>query len=100
MPEEIAAMWIDIEKPCNSKTYCPILWRTYVGKFVKDGIPYLASRRAIYYQHKCEEGAIKKLDRLRVSTGMVVLDYRVRDMVKIWNEKLKLMYNDQETVAE
>jgi hypothetical protein len=94
MPKEIADIWMNVEKPCKSRTYCPILWRTYVGDFVKDGIPYLLSRRAVYYYHRCKEGAIKKLDMLRVTTGMVMLDYRVKDMVKIWNTKLQTQYND------
>lgn len=94
MPKEITETWLTVENPCNSKTYCPILWKTYVGNFVKDGIPYLPSRRAIYYHHKCDEGAIHKLDQLRISTGMVELDYRVRDMVKIWSTKLQNKYND------
>ena len=93
MPKEIAEIWLNIENPCNSKIYCPILWKTYVGNFVKDGIPYLPSRRSIFYYHKCKEGTVKKLERLRVSTGMVELDYRVRDMVKIWNEKLHDVLN-------
>jgi hypothetical protein len=41
----------------------------------------------LFIEFKCEEGAMKKLDMLRVETGLTQLHYRMREIVKIWSEK-------------
>lgn len=88
MPECIREIWTDIKKPVKSGFYAPILWKTYVNNdFVKNGIPYLQARRTVFYKFKCEEGAMKALDKFRVDKNLVALDYRIRDVVKCWHKE-------------
>lgn len=89
MPQEISKKWLGLKKVSRYDEYCPILWKTYVGDFIKGGIPYLQSRRSIFYKHRCEGGAMNKLERMRVEEGLVELDYRIRDIVKIWGMAIK-----------
>jgi hypothetical protein len=85
MPECIREVWTDLKNPCKSDFYAPILWKTYIdNNFAKNGIPYLQSRRTVFYKFKCEEGAMAVLDKFRVEKNLVALDYRVRDIVKCW----------------
>lgn len=90
MPIELMNFWVNLDKPFNSHIYCPILWKSYAGDYTKGGIPYLKSRRSVYYDHKCEEGASKRLEKLRVSTGLISIDPRVGEVVKMWNKKVSL----------
>jgi len=85
MPKEVRAKWFGIEKAYNAQLYSAILWRTYVdSSFRKGGIPYLKSRRMIFYEFKCEEGAMVRLEKLRFDMKLSQLDYSVRDIVKEW----------------
>lgn len=90
MPIEESKKWLDIKKAFNVNIYAPILWKTYINnQFIVDGIPYLKARRSIYYEFKCEEGAMHKLDMLRVSKALTELDNRVRQVVKEWSDAAK-----------
>ena len=94
MPEEFKEYWYNIDNAFNANLYSAILWKTYVGNnFKRNGIPYLKCRRWIYYHHKCEEGAMKKLEMLRLKKGLVELDYLVRDMIRVWSGKVKKIKN-------
>ena len=86
MPSICKNKWLNIKKPYLSDIYCPVLWRTYVNKdYIPNGIPYLKSKRMLFYIHKCEEGAITKLEMLRVSKGLTMLDNRFKEIVQEWN---------------
>lgn len=85
MPDE-CKKWLNIKKAFNVNIYAPILWKTYINnKFTVDGIPYLKARRSIYYEFKCDDGAMHRLDMLRVDKACTELDNRVRQVVKEWS---------------
>ena len=85
MPNE-SKKWLNIKKAFNVNIYAPILWKTYINnKFTVDGIPYLKARRSIYYEFKCDDGAMHRLDMLRVDKACTELDNRVRQVVKEWS---------------
>jgi hypothetical protein len=87
MPVPLRERWMNLKNPCKSRLYCPILWRTYVkSTFRTGGIPYLKSRRTIYWEYKCEEGAMKKLEQLRFDLRLTRLDHIFRDMVQFWSK--------------
>jgi len=82
MPKQVKDKWKKIKKPAMSEVYCPILWKTYVGSnFIKKGIPFLRSRRYIFYRT-----TMKPLQRLRVSCGLTELDTRIKEVVKKWSK--------------
>lgn len=86
MPLGLYQKWMEVKRPCNADIYAAILWKTYVGNdFVTDGIPYLQSRRTIYYEFECEEGAMKKLEKMRVEKNLTELDSRVKTVVQEWS---------------
>ena len=88
MPESIRDMWLNIEKPYEARLYATLLWKSYCNdKFPKNGIPYLPSRRAIFYKYKSDEGAMRKLEMLRVTKNVVELDTRIGEMVQKWRDK-------------
>lgn len=90
MPENVSQKWLNLKKAHKVDVYAPILWKTYVnGIFPVDGIPYLKSKRTIYYDFKCEEGAMDKLDKLRVEKNLTVLDNRIKEVVQIWAKEIK-----------
>lgn len=91
MPKDIKKIWLNIRKPYQANILCPILWKTYIGeKFVVKGIPYLCSRRKIYYDFSSkDEKAMKKLNRLRVEMGLTELPNRIGDVVKEWEKLCK-----------
>lgn len=85
MPEDISRKWLDLKKAHKVNAYAPILWKTYVNSvFPVDGIPYLRSKRAIFYDFQCEEGAMEKLDKLRVEKNLTILDNRIKEVVQTW----------------
>ena len=87
MPPEHYYKWINLQNPYNANIYAPILWKTYIDNyFAVNGIPYLKSRRMIYYEFDCEEGSMKRLNKLRVEKNLTELDNRIRYIVKEWGE--------------
>lgn len=89
MPEEAGNKWLNIKKAYGVDCYAPILWRVYVdGSYPKGGIPYLKSKRTIFYQNECEEGATKKIERMRVEKGMTEMDNKVKEIVQLWAKRL------------
>jgi len=88
MPEVARIKWLNIKNPCNADIYAPILWRTYINKRIRTkGIPYLKSERTISYDFNCEEGAMKRIEKLRVEKGLTELDNRVIEMVRMWSKQ-------------
>ena len=82
---------MSLKNPYNADIYTPILWKTYVNNnFITKGIPFLKSRRYIYYHFGCDEGAMKYLNKLRVGMDLTELDNKIREVVKKWSQK---MYN-------
>jgi hypothetical protein len=85
MPNDIGKTWTNLKHACNVNLYAPVLWKTYVNnEFPVKGIPYLKSRRTIFYQFGKEEGAMGKIERLRVDCGLTELDNRIGAIVKEW----------------
>ena len=85
MPAELSDKWLNLKKACNANIYAPILWKTYMNNdFRADGIPYLKCRRRIYYEFKCAEGAMTRLNNMRVEKNLTILDNRIREIVKEW----------------
>lgn len=88
MPMEIRDAWKQLKRPYGVEFYPAILWKTYVNNnFPKNGVPYLRSRRDIYYKYKSEKGAMKTLEKLRFDKKMLMLDNRIKKVVKMWSDK-------------
>jgi len=84
MPDGCKSYFITPEA-YRASLYAPVLWRAYLSKeFVSKGIPYLKSRRQIYYDHNCEEGVSRRLEMLRIRLGLVSLDDRIKKAVRKW----------------
>lgn len=101
MPSKIGKKWLTIEHPYGTNLYCPVLWYVYCDtSFPRRGIPYLKTRRRIFYEYKCEEGALKRLEMLRLEKGLTQLDERIRQAIFVWKSKLDsntagdTMYNE------
>ena len=89
MPSCVQNSCLKQKKAYNAHEYAAILWRSYAkSDFRRNGIPYLQGRRKIYYSFKCEEGAIERIEKLRVELGLVNLDKRFREMVQIWESRV------------
>jgi len=84
MPVEVRSKWVDLEEAKGATNYAAILWKTYIGtNFISNQLPYLKSRRSIYYNYKCKEGAMRKLEMLRIEKGLTGLHNRIGEVVKI-----------------
>jgi len=82
--------WYNIKNAYNANLYASILWKTYVDtKFIRSGIPYLKSSRSIYYTYKCEEGAIRYLEKQRLVTNLVSINVIFRDIVQYLANEIK-----------
>ena len=89
MPVEIRDRWLNVKKGCNSSMYAAILWKIYVDNdFKPNGIPFLKSRRMIYYnldkETEGEESGLKKLERMRYEKGLTGLSNNVRTAIRKW----------------
>ena len=94
MPSELSDKWLNLKKACNANIYAPILWKTYMNNgFRADGIPYLKCRRRIYYEFKCAEGAMTRLNNMRVEKNLTILDNRIREVVKEWGKTNEISVN-------
>ena len=90
MPEFFRNRWLELKNPYGVDYYAPILWRTYIdnNNFVKNGIPYLQSRRTIYYHYSNpQEDLTTVLNKMRVAKGLTEIDNRIKEIVKIWASK-------------
>lgn len=74
--------WLNIKHGgAKSETYASILWRMYVSNYVKrGGIPFLNSRRWIYYNL----GSVEKTETMWLEMGLSQLDSRIRTVVSSW----------------
>jgi hypothetical protein len=87
MPTECKKRWMEVKNPFEGSLYAAILWKTYVDdRYPSNGIPYLKSRRMVYYDFKCEEGTTKRLEMLRIEKGLTGLDNRIRDIIGEWKK--------------
>jgi hypothetical protein len=77
--------WKNLKNPSNGSFYSTLLWKSYMNNdFPTGALPFMKSRRSIYYDYKCEEGAMQKLESLRIDTGLVELNLIFRDIVQSW----------------
>jgi len=84
MPDKVRKLFKYPKNSQESSLYAAILWNTYVGtNFRKDGIPYLQSRRTIFYKYN----NINTLEKFRISKNMVELDIRIEKVVKMMSGK-------------
>jgi len=100
MPPE-NKQWENIKKPLNGELYAKILWKTYVSNtFISDGIPFLPSRRTIFYRHKKhlqengdeywmgrKVGALKRIEKMRFDNKLFNLNQQVIQAVKNYGQK-------------
>jgi len=85
MPECCQKYFTKCVRPHNGNIYAAILWLTYCGhKIKKGGIPYLQSRRAVFYKFRNEDGTLRNLQRMWMDYDLVGLDRRIRDCIGIW----------------
>lgn len=87
MPKIFADYWGYFARAAEAKKYAAILWLTYFGdNFVSNKIPYLLSRRSIWYNFACEEGGVHdSMRKMRVSCGLTAIDKRFIDVIFEWN---------------
>jgi len=89
MPKVAGDKWTELKSAYGVDQYAPILWRVYVdGYYKKGGIPYLKSKRTVYYQNESDEGATRRIERMRVEKGMTEIDGRVKEIVRLWSKKV------------
>ena len=73
--------------------YGPFLWRHYVNiLFLRDGLPFLKSRRSIFYHLKekyPDEPAMKVLERIGKANNLFSLDRRIGETVVRWANNAK-----------
>ena len=95
MPEE-NTQWENIKNPLLGDIYAMILWKTYVSNnFESKGLPFLPSRRTIYYRWKVEQkengirfwrgrqmGALRWIDKMRLDYHITNLNPHVIQMVR------------------
>ncbi len=95
----VARIWGKVKNPYRGMVYSAVLWKTYgLFEFTKNAIPYLVSRRNIFYKFKTDEltkdtnitnikkgtngtngtGAMNRLDKLWVEYNLTELDSRFR----------------------
>jgi hypothetical protein len=87
MPESCHSYWLDINRPFKGAEYAAILWATYADssyEFVKDGLPYLPSRRSVYYKFKNDKGTVRELQKQRLINNLFGLDKRVKECMVKW----------------
>ncbi len=94
-----ARIWAKVKNPYRGMVYSAVLWKTYgLFDFTKNAIPYLVSRRSIFYKFKTDElikdtkitnikkgtngtngtGAMSRLDKLWVEYNLTELDTRFK----------------------
>jgi hypothetical protein len=89
MPESCHSYWFDIKKPYKGMEYAAILWATYANhKIVKNGLPYLPSRRSVFYHFQHENGTLRELQKLRIMNGLFGLNKRIEECLIKWFEEL------------
>jgi len=85
MPECCRDYWMEVKKPYNGAKYAAIFWLTHVSnKIERGGLPYLPSKRTVFYKFKDDGGTIRQLQRLRVKYNLVSLDPRFKECVSSW----------------
>jgi hypothetical protein len=90
MPQSCHEYWLNIKKPYLASEYAAILWLTYADhRFEKGSIPFLKSRRMVFYDFKNDRGAVKSLQRLRVEHDLINLDPLIRECIQVWHSDLK-----------
>ena len=81
MPDFIKSKWNILKKSRESEEYAAILWKIYTGKDAVVGkIPYLLSRRTMFYRFK----SVKKIEELWINNRLVELDGRFAKVVQEW----------------
>ena len=89
MPEPCHDYWLNVKKPYKGEEYAAILWATHANhNFVRKGLPFLPSRRSVFYKFKSEEGTIKELQKSRIRNGLVSLDNLVKDCIVEWFQNI------------
>ena len=93
MPESEKEYWLNVKKPWMAHLYAPFLWRLYVdAMFIKKGIPFLKTRRQVFYDLKKEfpdERAMKVMERLGRENDLYSLDSRIGQTVVKWSHITK-----------
>lgn len=90
MPNNYGNIWLNIKNAYKTREYAPILWKIYGdSKFPTDGIPYLRSRRKIFYDFREQGKTIKTLEFMRLNSGLINLHRIIGECVREWkNNKI------------
>ena len=89
MPKIAFEYFNSIKRGYLTLEYSVVLWKTYMDNFFpRRGIPFLPSRRSVFYKFNCEEGAAKRIEMMRFELGLAQLHNLVREAVKEWGAKI------------
>jgi len=85
MPECCRDYFLNMKRPYRGEEYAAILWATHANHYiVKGGLPFLPSRRTVFYKYKNKDGTLKELQKKRVEYDLVGLDRRVKSCIASW----------------
>lgn len=88
MPECCRDYFLKIKKAYKGEEYAAILWATHAShNITKGGLPFLPSRRTVFYRYKNEDGTLKELQKRRLKYDLVSLDNRVKSCLASWISK-------------
>lgn len=92
MPEK-SRIYSSVPKAYMADSYAAVLWKIYTTcDFVTGAIPYLPSRRWIYYNYKTDdEAVIKFLERKYVDWKLVELHNVFRERILLIADKIKMV---------
>jgi hypothetical protein len=100
MPKILGDKFVDIKKAAQAELYAIILWYAYSGtNFSCDAIPYLPSRRTVFYHYKSDNGALNDIEKMRIEKGLTSLDSRIVNCVHAWKSKLKESQKEKTNVC-
>ena len=73
------------KKSVMAEEYASIFWVTHSNhNIVKDGLPFLPSRRLVFYRYKSDKGTLRELQKRRVEHNLVEIDKRILECIKLW----------------
>jgi hypothetical protein len=85
MPECCRDYFLKIKKAYRGEEYAAIMWATHASHYIiKGGLPFLPSRRTVFYRYKSAEGTLKTLQRKRIEYDLLGLDKRIKGCIASW----------------
>lgn len=85
MPNILKDRWFNLKNAVGVLQYAPILWKMHTNvDFIKGGLPYLKSRRSVFYDNKNDEGAMEYLSNFMNQKQLMLLDTRITNCISEW----------------